>query len=100
MAVNNIIKRIQNIMRQDAGINGDAQRIEQMTWMFFLKVYDTQEETWEWKDEKYKSIIPEDLRLSQWLAKGECTQVTGPIAKAYMNVASRLIGEDCELLIQ
>ena len=50
MAVNNIIKRIQNIMRQDAGINGDAQRIEQMTWMFFLKVYDTQEETWEWKD--------------------------------------------------
>lgn len=51
MAVNNIIKRIQNIMRQDAGINGDAQRIEQMTWMFFLKVYDTQEETWEYKDE-------------------------------------------------
>ena len=37
-------------MRQDAGINSDAQRIEQMTWMFFLKVYDT-EETWEWKDE-------------------------------------------------
>ena len=33
MAVNNIIKRIRNIMRQDAGINGDAQRIEQMTWM-------------------------------------------------------------------
>ena len=45
MAVNNIIKRIRNIMRQDAGINGDAQRIEQMTWMIFLKVYDTQEET-------------------------------------------------------
>lgn len=49
MAVNNIIKRIRNIMRQDAGINGDAQRIEQMTWMIFLKVYDTQEETWEYK---------------------------------------------------
>ena len=45
MAVNNIIKRIQNIMRQDAGINGDAQRIEQMTWMFFLKVYDTHKES-------------------------------------------------------
>ena len=41
MAVNNIVKRLQNIMRQDAGISGDAQRIEQMTWMFFLKVYDT-----------------------------------------------------------
>ena len=52
MAVNNIVKRLQNIMRQDAGINGDAQRIEQMTWMFFLKVYDTQEETWEYKASK------------------------------------------------
>ncbi len=71
MAVNNIIKRIQNIMRQDAGINGDAQRIEQMTWMFFLKVYDTQEETWEYKDEKYKSIIPEDLRWRNWAVDEE-----------------------------
>ena len=61
MAVNNIVKRLQNIMRQDAGINGDAQRIEQMTWMFFLKVYDTQEETWEYKASKerttFESII-------------------------------------------
>lgn len=70
MAVNNIIKRIQNIMRSDAGINGDAQRIEQMTWMFFLKVYDTQEETWEYKAYKekkeYTSIIPEELRWRNW----------------------------------
>lgn len=70
MAVNNIIKRIQNIMRQDAGINGDAQRIEQMTWMFFLKVYDTQEETWECnaglEKREYKSIIPEKLRWRNW----------------------------------
>lgn len=70
MAVNNIVKRIQNIMRQDAGINGDAQRIEQMTWMFFLKVYDTQEETWEYKAMKekktFKSIIPENLRWRNW----------------------------------
>ena len=70
MAVNNIIKRMRNIMRQDAGINGDAQRIEQMTWMFFLKVYDTQEETWEYKaskaKKKFKSIIPEELRWRNW----------------------------------
>lgn len=70
MAVNNIVKRIQNIMRQDAGINGDAQRIEQMVWMFFLKVYDTQEETWEYKAMKekksFKSIIPEELRWRNW----------------------------------
>ena len=70
MAVNNIVKRIQNIMRQDAGVNGDAQRIEQMTWMFFLKVYDTQEETWEYKacreGKIYVSIIPEELRWRNW----------------------------------
>jgi type I restriction enzyme M protein len=70
MAVNNIVKRIQNIMRQDAGVNGDAQRIEQMTWMFFLKVYDTQEETWEYKasreGKKFSSIIPEELRWRNW----------------------------------
>ena len=70
MAVNNIVKRIQNIMRQDAGVNGDAQRIEQMTWMFFLKVYDTQEETWEIKayreGKTYTSIIPEELRWRNW----------------------------------
>ena len=70
MAVNNIIKRLQNIMRQDAGINGDAQRIEQMVWMFFLKVYDTQEETWEYKAFKekrtFESIIPEELRWRNW----------------------------------
>ena len=70
MAVNNIVKRIQNIMRQDAGVNGDAQRIEQMTWMFFLKVYDTQEETWEYKayreGKTYISIIPEELRWRSW----------------------------------
>lgn len=70
MAVNNIVKRIQKIMRLDAGINGDAQRIEQMTWMFFLKVYDTQEETWEYKAMKekktFKSIIPDNLRWRNW----------------------------------
>lgn len=56
-------------MRSDAGINGDAQCIEQMTWMFFLKGYDTQEETWEYKAYKekkeYNSIIPESLRRRQ-----------------------------------
>ena len=70
MAVNNIIKRLQNIMRSDAGINGDAQRIEQMTWLFFLKVYDSQEDTWEFKAEmagkKFKSIIPDKFRWRNW----------------------------------
>ena len=47
MATGNLVKSLQNIMRQDPGVNGDAQRIEQMVWLFFLKVYDAQEEDWE-----------------------------------------------------
>ena len=86
MAVNNIIKRIQNIMRQDAGINGDAQRIEQMTWMFFLKVYDTQEETWEYKDENYKSIIPEELRWRNWAVdEKDGEALTGEVLLSFVN---------------
>ena len=44
MGLNNLVKRLQDIMRNDAGINGDAQRIEQMVWILFLKVYDAKEE--------------------------------------------------------
>ena len=70
MAVGNLVKRLQDIMRKDAGINGDAQRIEQMVWMSFLKVYDAAEEDWELdafdKGEEFISIIPEDLRWRNW----------------------------------
>lgn len=60
------VKRIRDIMRNDAGINGDAQRIEQMAWMLFLKVYDAKESDWEFDDENYVSIIPESCRWSNW----------------------------------
>ena len=60
MSLSNFVKRVRNIMRNDAGINGDAQRIEQMAWMLFLKVYDEKENDWELDDDDYKSIIPED----------------------------------------
>lgn len=60
------IKRIRDIMRMDAGINGDAQRIEQMVWMLFLKVYDAKEDDWELNEDAYESIIPEDLRWRNW----------------------------------
>ena len=66
MAVGNLVKRLQDIMRKDAGINGDAQRIEQMVWMFFLKVYDAAEEDWELEEDNFKSIIPEQLRWRNW----------------------------------
>lgn len=60
------VKRVRDIMRNDAGINGDAQRIEQIAWMLFLKVYDTKEQDWEWDDDGYESIIPEECRWANW----------------------------------
>ena len=60
------IKKIRDIMRMDAGINGDAQRIEQMVWMLFLKVYDAKEDDWELNEDSYVSIIPEELRWRNW----------------------------------
>ena len=60
------VKRLRDIMRNDAGINGDAQRIEQIAWMLFLKVYDAKEQDWEWDDEDYQSIIPEECRWQNW----------------------------------
>ena len=60
------VKRLRDIMRNDAGINGDAQRIEQIAWMLFLKVYDAKEQDWEWDDENYVSIIPDECRWANW----------------------------------
>lgn len=60
------VKRIRDIMRNDAGVNGDAQRIEQIVWMLFLKVYDSKEQDWEMDDDDYTSIIPENCRWENW----------------------------------
>ena len=51
MSLGNFVKTIQNIMRGDSGINGDAQRIEQLTWILFLKIYDAKEDDWELFDD-------------------------------------------------
>ena len=66
MSIDNLIKRLQNIMRQDSGVDGDAQRIAQIVWILFLKVYDAKEELWEFHDDDYESIIPEQLRWREW----------------------------------
>lgn len=66
MTVQSLVKRIQDIMRQDSGVDGDAQRISQMVWLLFLKVYDAKEELWEFYDEEFESIIPENLRWRNW----------------------------------
>ena len=67
-SLSNFVKRIRDIMRNDAGINGDAQRIEQLAWMLFLKIYDAREDDWEIDDDNYQSIIPEECRWRKWAA--------------------------------
>src|SRR5512142_229557 len=70
MAINTTIKAIQDIMRQDAGVDGDAQRISQLTWMLFLKIFDDREQEYE-LDDAYISPIPRELRWRHWAADPE-----------------------------
>lgn len=86
MAVTNFVKRIQDIMRNDAGVDGDAQRISQMTWMFFLKVYDAKEEEWEFYDKNYKSFIPENLKWRNWAVDDKSNKImTGEKLLSFVN---------------
>lgn len=80
------VKRLRDIMRNDAGINGDAQRIEQIAWMLFLKVYDAKEQDWEWDDEDYQSIIPEECRWQNWAQDDKSgTALTGDKLLDFVN---------------
>ncbi|MDE0582895.1 type I restriction-modification system subunit M [Planococcus sp. A6] len=66
MSISSFVKTLQNIMRNDAGVSGDAQRIEQIVWMLFLKIYDAKEELWEFHEDNYESILPEEFRWRNW----------------------------------
>jgi type I restriction enzyme M protein len=66
MSVRTTVKSIQDIMRQDAGVDGDAQRISQLCWMFFLKILDDQDAQLELMDATYSSPLPMELRWSYW----------------------------------
>ena len=80
------VKRLRDIMRNDAGINGDAQRIEQIAWMLFLKVYDAKEQDWKWDDDEYVSIIPEECRWQNWAADDHTgTALTGDKLLDFVN---------------
>lgn len=80
------VKRLRDIMRNDAGINGDAQRIEQIAWMLFLKVYDAKEQDWEWDDEDYQSVIPEECRWQNWAQDDKSgTALTGDKLLDFVN---------------
>lgn len=60
------VKDIKNKMRNDAGLSGDAQTIEQLSWLLFLKAYDIREESWEIDDDDYQSLIPERFQWRNW----------------------------------
>lgn len=64
--VSGAVKSIQDIMRKDVGVDGDAQRISQMVWMIFLKIYDDREEELELTEPDFRSPIPEKYRWRNW----------------------------------
>jgi len=78
-----VIKSIQDIMRQDSGVDGDAQRISQLTWLLFLKVFDALEEQLELTTDNFKSPLPEALRWRNWAADPE--GITGDALLNFVN---------------
>jgi type I restriction enzyme M protein len=83
MSVRAAVKSIQDTMRQDPGVDGDAQRISQLCWMFFLKILDDQDAQLELMDPQYASPIPSELRWESWAADPE--GMTGDDLLAFIN---------------
>jgi type I restriction enzyme M protein len=83
MSVRTVVKSIQDIMRQDTGVDGDAQRISQLCWMFFLKIIDDQDQELEITQDGYRSPIPKKYQWRAWAADSE--GVTGEELLAFVN---------------
>ena len=83
MSVGTLVKSIQNIMRQDVGVDGDAQRISQLCWMFFLKIIDDQDQELKLLDDGYRSPVPAPLRWRNWAADPE--GITGEELLGFVN---------------
>jgi type I restriction enzyme M protein len=83
MNVRTTVKSIQDIMRQDVGVDGDAQRISQLCWMFFLKIIDDQDQEMEQMQDGYRSPIPEKFQWRAWAANPE--GMTGDALMAFVN---------------
>ena len=82
--VSGIIKSIQDIMRKDVGVDGDAQRISQLVWMFFLKIFDDREKELELLEDDYKSPLPKHLRWRAWAKNPE--GITGDELSDFVNL--------------
>jgi type I restriction enzyme M protein len=83
MSVRNTVKSIQDIMRQDSGVDGDAQRISQLCWMFFLKIIDDQDQQIELMQDGYRSPIPKPLQWRSWASDPE--GITGDELLTFVN---------------
>lgn len=83
MTISSTIKSIQDIMRKDTGVDGDAQRLSQLVWMLFLKIFDDREKEWELLQNKYKSPLPEKYRWRNWSANPE--GMTGEALKHFID---------------
>lgn len=83
MSARATVKSIQDIMRQDVGVDGDAQRISQLCWMFFLKIIDDQDQELELIQDGYRSPIPARFQWRSWAADPE--GLTGDALLAFIN---------------
>src|SRR6266700_4117771 len=83
MSVRNTVKSIQDIMWKDAGVDGDAQRLSQLCWMFFLKIIDDQDQQLELMQNDYRSPIRKELRWRSWAANPE--GITGEELLTFVN---------------
>ncbi len=83
MSARNTVKSIQDIMRQDVGVDGDAQRLSQLCWMFFLKIIDDQDQQLEVMQDDYRSPIPEQFQWRTWAADPE--GITGDNLLSFIN---------------
>lgn len=81
--IGSIIKTLQNIMRKDPGVSGDAQRIEQLGWLITLKILDDKNEELKLIDDKYKSPIPSFLQWRKWA--GDDEGITGEELKSFVD---------------
>lgn len=95
MSARTIVKSIQDIMRQDTGVDGDAQRISQLCWMFFLKIIDDQDQELELLSTDYRAPIPKKYQWRTWAANPEgitgeelLTFINGELFPAMKNLAT------------
>ena len=66
MPIGTLIKTIQDIMRKDVGVDGDAQRISQIVWLLFLKIFNDREEEWQLTIPDYKTPLQSRYRWQSW----------------------------------